>query len=729
MKRIYCSALLVAMVSTVLLGQEEEQRPPERGVARISLLNGEVSVRRGDSGDVMAAAVNAPLILEDRLLTNSSSRAEIQFDSSNVLRVGANSEVRMGDLQYKQFKAQLALGTFTYRVLRAGDGQAELDTPVVGIRPLRPGVYRITIREDGSTELTVREGEAEVLSHGGSERIQAGSTLLARGSADDPEFQIVAELGGDDWDRWNSDRDRDLEHSRSYQYVSRDIEGAEELDQHGRWLNDPTYGNVWQPTVAPGWAPYQSGRWVWEDYYGWTWISADPWGWAPYHYGRWFNGSVGWCWYPGPVYGRHYWSPALVGFFGFGGGGGFHAGFGFGNVGWVPLAPFESFRPWWGRGFNGGRNSFSNTTIVNNTNITNVYRNARYANGVTSVNASNFGRGGGQFSSMSGANVRDAGVVRGGLPVTPDRSSLRFSDRQAQTAGLPQSRAGQFYNRGGNVQSQRTPFNQQSGAAGSTRGGWQNSPGDQTSSGSHGWQRFGQPVHGVGSSAAGSGVSQNASRGQASGGSSWQRFGGTSNPSGNVNGGYQNPRSVQSQPQQDSSAPRGGSSRGGGYQSYPQSSPRSQSGPDYQNPRSSAPSQPQQDYSAPRGGSSRGGGYQSYPQSSPRPAVQSQPQQNYSPRGSGSGWSGGSSRGGGYQSSPQPGPQSQPAQYQSPRYQAPRSFGGSYGGGSQPVRISPPMVHERSAPSNSAPRGGGGNGGSSRGAGDNSGGSSHGRGR
>ncbi len=49
-----------------------------------------------------------------------------------------------------------------------------------------------------------------------------------------------------------------------------------------------------------------------------------------------------------------YWAPAYVGFFGFGPGLGIGVGFGFGGVGWVALAPFEVFHPWWGRGFYGG---------------------------------------------------------------------------------------------------------------------------------------------------------------------------------------------------------------------------------------------------------------------------------------------------------------------------------------------------------------------------------------
>src|SRR5580700_2493384 len=69
------------------------QYEPGRAVARISILNGDVSVRRGDSGDVVAAALNAPVMADDRLLTTSSSRAEVQLDSSNMIRIGPNAEV------------------------------------------------------------------------------------------------------------------------------------------------------------------------------------------------------------------------------------------------------------------------------------------------------------------------------------------------------------------------------------------------------------------------------------------------------------------------------------------------------------------------------------------------------------------------------------------------------------------------------------------------------------
>src|SRR6202023_1557398 len=254
-------------------------------------------------------------------------------------------------------------------VLRGSGADVEISTPTVSVRPLEQGSYRVTVMPDGTTEITVRAGRAEIFSPRGTETLTVGRTMEARGTANDPEYMIVAGIPQDEWDRWNVDRDRALDRTQSYRYVSPDVVGAEDLDPYGRWTIDPQYGQVWVPTVDPGWAPYRVGRWVDEPYYGWTWVSGDPWGWAPYHYGNWYMSSFGWAWYPAPFGGRHYWRPALVGFFGWGSG--FGVGFGFGNVGWVPLAPFERFHPWYGRG---GFGVAGNAGILRNTNLVGAYR-------------------------------------------------------------------------------------------------------------------------------------------------------------------------------------------------------------------------------------------------------------------------------------------------------------------------------------------------------------------
>jgi len=439
MKRGILAILLTG--AAMLPAWAQQQQPddgdaPDHGVARISLVNGDVTVRRGDTGDLTSAAPNGPLLVNDLLATGPNSTAEIQFDGANMIRLGNSSEVRIGELEYGHYLVQIASGTTMFKVLRNSTADVEISTPTVSVRPTEQGSYRITVLPDGTTEITVRSGRADIFSPRGSESLSTGRTMEARGNPLDPEYMIVAAIPNDDWDRWNADRDRALDRAISSRYVPPDVSGAEDLDAYGQWQNDPSYGNVWVPAVDPGWAPYRVGRWEYVDFYGWTWVSGDPWGWAPYHYGNWYMSSYGWAWYPGAFGGRHYWRPALVSFFGWGGGG-LSVGFGFGNVGWVPLAPFERYRPWYGRGYNG-------TTIVNNVTVVNNFRNARFVNGrngITSVNANDFGRGrridSNNFVRASNNDLVRAGSVQGRLPFSASRDGRRMSDRQVNQQTAP----------------------------------------------------------------------------------------------------------------------------------------------------------------------------------------------------------------------------------------------------------------------------------------------------
>ena len=426
------TALLGAVPFVPLRAQDADDA--KRGVARLSLIEGDVSVQRGDSGELVAAAVNAPLTAQDRILTGPSSRAEIQIDSASVMRLGANAEVGMAELEYRRAILQMARGTATFRVLRDSTADIEVDTPNVSVRPSRQGTYRITVHENGQTEVTVRAGDVEIFTPHGTEQVHNGQTLIARGTASDPEIQLVNAGLHDDWDRWNDTRDQTFARSASPRYVSPDVYGTQDLDTKGQWVYDAPYGYVWRPAVAAGWAPYQAGRWVWLDWYGWTWVSYEPWGWAPYHYGRWYYGARGWCWYPGAVAARYYWSPALVGFFGFGAGAGVRISVGWGNVGWVPLAPYERLSPWWGRSYyssyHTGAYLDKSVNVIQNVNVTNIYRNARVANGVTAVNAADFSLG--RFNTharYTTADLSQTSVVRGPVPAAPGAAHMQFSDR------------------------------------------------------------------------------------------------------------------------------------------------------------------------------------------------------------------------------------------------------------------------------------------------------------
>jgi len=462
-------------------GQEDPADAAEHGVARLSLIEGSVNVTRG-SGESIGSTVNAPLEAADRVATAEGSRAEIQFDAANMIRLGANTSVRIGELQYHRYLVEIDQGITLFRVLRDSDAQIEISTPSAALAPLRQGIYRVTVRPDGSSEITVRAGEADLISSTGTERLPAGQTMLSRGSAYDAQFRSIAAIPYDDWDRWNADRDRFFERAPdALRYAGPDIDGTQELANYGRWVWDPAYGYVWVPNnEPPDWAPYRDGRWDYLDYYGWSWTSYDPWGWAPYHYGNWYRGSFGWAWYPGAIGPRHYWRPAMVGFFGFGEPGfGVSLGFGYGNVGWVPLAPFERYHPWYGRGNERGRgNEFGrayaggrSSGFVNNANIASVYRNARVNGAVTGLRAGDFGRvgvGRNSFVRPGAGELARAGMVSGGIPLAPARN---FG-----------SGNGRFKSSGSNVNNSRFNNSRSPGVA---------NPGGGASNGnSGGWRRL-----------------------------------------------------------------------------------------------------------------------------------------------------------------------------------------------------------------------------------------------
>jgi hypothetical protein len=429
-------------------GPNGEATPKSEGpapdVARVSLITGDVSTQRGDTGDWAVTSINAPLVRGDQVATGDKSRTEIQLDYANLLRLAARSQVKIADLTRTRIQIQVALGYTSYTMLKGSEAEVEIDTPNVAVHPLKHGRYRVQVNSDSETDVIVREGEAEITTPQGSTRVREGEMIVIRGT-DEPEYKVSSAPAKDDWDRWNKDRDHVIEEAEGPRRTNRYYTGAGDLDGYGRWVYVPGYGNVWQPYQQATWAPYQTGRWVWEPYYGWTWVSYEPWGWAPYHYGRWFYYGNNWCWWPGPVYVgyRPLWSPAFVFFVGFG----HHSGFGFGSIGWFPVGPHDPFYPWYGRGFN-------RVNVVNITNIhvVNVHRgrgefieplavrgrrpyfsnanlaltNPRVRGSITSVSSEHFGRGGntGWRHGVEEHELRESSVMTGNVPVVPTRESL-----------------------------------------------------------------------------------------------------------------------------------------------------------------------------------------------------------------------------------------------------------------------------------------------------------------
>ena len=386
-------ALAVALFAPQRAAADDDD-PPSR-VARLSYINGNVSFNPAGTDDWVNAVVNRPITTGDKLWSDNGSRAELHIGSA-AIRLASNTGFSFLNLDDRTAQIRVTEGTLSVRVRSLDQDETfEIDTPNLAFSVLRPGNYKINVNEAGDTTIvTVRDGEGEVTGGGSAYTIHPRESGTFAGID-----QLDADIQGfgdnnDDFDHWCRDRDRHADRSTSARYVSPDVIGYDDLDDNGGWRSDPEYGNVWFPhTTVVGWAPYRYGHWVWISPWGWTWVDDEPWGFAPFHYGRWVVVRGVWGWVPSPpravgiVYVRPVYAPALVAWVG---GPHFSVGIGVGGgggvgVAWFPLGPRDVYCPSYHVSERYVQNvNISNTRIVNQTNITNVYNNV-YVNKTVNV--------------------------------------------------------------------------------------------------------------------------------------------------------------------------------------------------------------------------------------------------------------------------------------------------------------------------------------------------------
>jgi hypothetical protein len=389
-------ALAVALFAPQRAAADDED-PPSR-VARLSYTHGTVSFNPAGTDDWVTAVVNRPMTTGDKLWTDNGSRAELHLGSA-AIRLSGNTGFSFLNLDDHMTQIRVTEGTLNVRVRRLENDEAfEIDTPNLAFSVLRPGNYKINVNEAGDTTVVVvRDGEGEVTGGGSAYAVHPEEIGTFAGT--DQLDADVQRYGNDDddFDHWCGDRDRREDHSTSSRYVSSDVIGYEDLDDNGGWRDAPEYGHVWFPHVTVvGWAPYRYGHWAWISPWGWTWVDDEPWGFAPFHYGRWVVVGGVWGWVPCPprpvavvgvAYVRPVYAPALVAWVG---GPHFSVGIGIGGgggvgVAWFPLGPRDVYCPSYHVSPTYVRNvNITNTTVINETHITNVYNNV-YVNKTVNV--------------------------------------------------------------------------------------------------------------------------------------------------------------------------------------------------------------------------------------------------------------------------------------------------------------------------------------------------------
>jgi len=412
---------------------DDSHDPPSR-VARISVIEGSVSIQPSGSGDWGTASQNRPMTIGDKLWVDNSSRAELQAGQA-TLHLGSMTAISFLNLDQNITQVHLAEGKLNFRVRELREGENyEIDTPNLAFTVREAGAFRIDVSENGDfTAVTAIRGAGEIAASGQVYPVKAGERVDVNGNEGNVKVSTTAAHEPDDLDRWAQDRNLKDDNSVAGKYVNRDTVGYGDLDDYGTWKEEPTYGNVWVPNnVPPDWAPYSNGYWSYVGPWGWTWIDYAPWGFAPFHYGRWHYFGGYWGWSPGPIWATPYYGPAYVGWLGAGFGVGFGVGFGWGaGFGWFPLGWGEPFHPWYHCGYGYWHNVNVHNTFFHNGFNGSGYRNFNYAyshnvHAVTTASHSTFVNGQAVNRSaqhLTEASLRGAQVTTNGIHATPARGS------------------------------------------------------------------------------------------------------------------------------------------------------------------------------------------------------------------------------------------------------------------------------------------------------------------
>ena len=255
--------LLLTFISTGTTARAFEDEPDDYDVKarviRISLIGGEVTLKRSGNTEWERARLNFPLVEGDTIATDRDGRLDIQLDARNFVRLGSKSVMRIVTLRDEGVAFSVIEGTAVIRLAKF-DRQKEyfeLDAPRSTLAAEKKGLYRVDVAREGRVRFTVRDGgSARVYSDTSGFPLRDGRSaeLIFEGdNAGDWEF--VAANTQDAIDKWVDDRERYLAQRLRHdvQYYDAYVWGAEDLDAYGDWVSRLTtdgFGDRAGPPLA-----------------------------------------------------------------------------------------------------------------------------------------------------------------------------------------------------------------------------------------------------------------------------------------------------------------------------------------------------------------------------------------------------------------------------------------------------------------------------------------------
>jgi len=169
-------------------------------------IEGGVELAEAGSSQWMEAAVNTPLIEGDTIRTSTTGRAELFLKDGSLVRIGKGSTMKIIAVEEKGLQVKLERGMAYVVAKGSKDVPIFFDTPSAAIDITSPATARVDAYDGGISEVSVYKGEVYAARQNGRMPVRAGERLLVKVDGSAPVLGGLR--AGDEWLRWNDDRDR-----------------------------------------------------------------------------------------------------------------------------------------------------------------------------------------------------------------------------------------------------------------------------------------------------------------------------------------------------------------------------------------------------------------------------------------------------------------------------------------------------------------------------------------
>src|SRR5688572_20512327 len=231
-------SLLLITFSLTVTARADDDEPDDyevkARVVRVSLIDGEVNLKRHGNQDWERTRLNYPVVEGDTLATGKDSRLEIQVDSRNFVRLTANTIMRIVTLRDEGIAMSVVEGTAIVRLAKFDKSREyfEIDAPKTTLAAEKTGLYRLDVPPEGRVRLTVRDGgSARIYSDTSGFALRDGRSAELVISGDNAgDWELLAAAEKDSIDNWVGDRERYLaqRHRHDVQYYDEYVWGAED---------------------------------------------------------------------------------------------------------------------------------------------------------------------------------------------------------------------------------------------------------------------------------------------------------------------------------------------------------------------------------------------------------------------------------------------------------------------------------------------------------------------